>query len=75
MIRKTRAQREAEILERLKKPRRIPRGRPVKQFTARLEQDAYQYFEELCKLRGQARSAALTQVLREHRDQCGDSGG
>jgi hypothetical protein len=66
MIRKTRAQREAEILEKLKRPRRILRGRPVVQFTARVEQDAFDYFEELRKSRCQAKSKALTEILREH---------
>lgn len=67
-MRKTPAQRAAELMERLSRPRRILRGRAVREFTARIEADAHDYLVDLCRDRHQAKSAALTQVLREHRD-------
>ena len=68
MKRKTRAQRDAELLARLAKPRRIQKGRSIVVFEARVEREDFEYLEQLRVERGQARSKALTQVLREHKE-------
>jgi hypothetical protein len=61
MRKKTRAQREAEILERMANRRaRILKGREIREFTARIERDAYNYLEQLCVSRCHAKSRALT---------------
>jgi hypothetical protein len=49
------------------KRRRIHRTRKVRRFTARIEEREHDYLEQLCQERGEAKSAALSRALREHR--------
>jgi hypothetical protein len=61
----------ANLLARLAKPKRILKGRQIVEFCARVEQADFDYLEQLRAERGQARSRALTQVLREHKELAG----